>query len=398
MARSPTKEITPSSNKRPRQSIRAGTRSEKKKRLTTSSIASITPINFDSSESESEREPVTMATRNPTGGDDSTQADEFPVSKTSYIGVNELEKLLDKRFSVLATADQIGKMGERIERNESDIREIKGELKQMNKKMTDQNYKRLTDEQCVQLNKGMDTQQRERFSHVREASYIRSRKSLRIWPIEGTSERTLRDSLETFMRDALKISSRDIENIPIQEIRRSRSSPNALTYLETIIVFEDTEDRDFVASRAVNLGGLVHQDGRPKAGIRLDVPTFLLSTFKDLNGYAYNVRRIHGKKAKTHVKFDEANRSLILELRLPGSDNWLKITPSKARDLTTEANESELMKLQKDMKARAIRYDVEEEDSWSDSVNSLPLGNRGGAAWQPPERAGQSRMEFGGSR
>ena len=119
-----------------------------------------------------------------------------------------------------------------------------------------------------------------------------------------------------------------------------------------------------MASRAVNLGNLVRSDGRPKVGICLDVPAFLLSTFKDLNSYAYNVRRTHGKKAKTHVKFNDANASLILEPRLPESDNWLKITPSRARELTTEANEMELLRLQREMKAKSRQNSIDCEESW----------------------------------
>lgn len=75
MAGSPTKEVTPS-NKRPRPSNKKNLRSDKKKRLTTSSITSITPVNFDSSESETERDDETMATANP-AKDDNVQVNDF---------------------------------------------------------------------------------------------------------------------------------------------------------------------------------------------------------------------------------------------------------------------------------------------------------------------------------
>ena len=176
-----------------------------------------------------------------------------------------------------------------------------------------------------------------------------------------------------------------------------KQSPKSQTYLEVCVLFKETDNHDFVASRASNLGEFVHQDGRPKAGIRIDVPHFLLTVFKDLNSYAFNVRRSHGKKAKTHIKFDDPNSSLLLEIRLPNSENWLKISPVKARELTCEANAEELTRLQRDMRSRTYRGS-ESETTWGDSVNSMPLGSRTrNTTWQPPERE-ISRMEFGGAR
>lgn len=80
----------------------------------------------------------------------------------------------------------------------------------------------------------------------------------------------------------------------MDRVRRTRSAPNANAYKEVCVTFKDVEDRDFVASKAVNLAGYVKPDGQPQAGIRLDVSAFLLPTFRDLNGYAYCVRRTHG--------------------------------------------------------------------------------------------------------
>ena len=308
--------------------------------------------------------------------------------------------MLDKRFAVLATAEQIDKMSGRIGKNEQDISAIKGELRQLNKKITEQESKTpIKAKEYTHLN-GVSNG-RAALPPLKEMSYSRARRSLRIWPIEGTNEQKLRETMEKFMTDALKITPIDVSGIGVEEIRRARSSPNSNTFLEVIVTFAEIDDRDFVASRAVNLADHVNQDGRPKAGIRMDVPAFLLSTFKDLNSYAYNVRKSRGKKAKTHIKFDDQNGSLILELRLPGSENWLKITPTRARELNVEANAEELARLQRELKSRAARRSSEQDDSWSDSVNSLPLGGRSrstSSTWQPPERGSYSGVGYGGPR
>ena len=168
--------------------------------------------------------------------------------------------------------------------------------------------------------------------------------------------------------------------------------PNSQSYLEVCVRFKETDDRDFVASRVVNLGGLVKEDGKPKAGIRIDVPNHLLSIFKDLNNYAYNVRKTHSKKAKMHIKYDDINMSLVLELKLPHSENWLKISPKKRGEMASEANADEVQRLHQGLRGRTAQMSLESlEGSWSDSVNALPLGNRG-------PRQDTRHMDFGGER
>ena len=105
MAGSPTKDLTPS-NKRQRAPVKSSVKADKKTRLTTSSIASITPVNLDTS-SESEQDTPRMAAKEQ---EDPQGLTEFPVKKPNTIAMNDLEKILDKRFAVLATAEQINKI------------------------------------------------------------------------------------------------------------------------------------------------------------------------------------------------------------------------------------------------------------------------------------------------
>ena len=160
-----------------------------------------------------------------------------------------------------------------------------------------------------------------------------------------------------FAKDALKITPKDISIMPVERARRTRSSPNANAYKEACITFKDQEDRDFVASKAVNLGGFVDMERKPQARIRLNISSFLLPTFHDLNSYAYCVRKVQGKKTKTHVKFDDANMSLFLEIKLPSSEKWLRVSPQRARELTTENNAKELRRLQCELRERNSRID-----------------------------------------
>lgn len=187
MAGSSIKEVTPS-NKRARAATRSSVCSHKKKRLTTTSIASITPVNLDS---DSEEEMATRTT-------DETDENEFQVKKPpNTIAVGDLELLLDKRFSVLATANQIQKMGERITRNESEITEIRVEISQINKKLS-------------QPKTSVDPQLPSRLEPIstnpgRDRIYNQSRRSIRVWPISGKNDNEMRTTFSEFARSALKI-------------------------------------------------------------------------------------------------------------------------------------------------------------------------------------------------
>ena len=118
------------------------------------------------------------------------------------------------------------------------------------------------------------------------------KKSLRVWPIKGGVEQELIDSYGRFAKNSLRM----IEKETCVRRNYTRASPNAPAYLEARVTFSNPDDRDFVASKSVNLAQHGDKDGKPRAGIGINVPSFLLSTFKDLNNYAYLVRKRHGKK------------------------------------------------------------------------------------------------------
>lgn len=91
--------------------------------------------------------------------------------------------------------------------------------------------------------------------------------------------------------------------------------------MEALVTFHD---RDFF-SKARNLSEYRDDSGAPTAGIRLDVPPFLLPTFKLLNDHGYEIRNANGRDTRRYIKFDEQNLSLYLEVRLPGQSKWIKI-------------------------------------------------------------------------
>ena len=152
------------------------------------------------------------------------------------------------------------------------------------------------------------------------------------------------------------------------EVIRVRSSPQSSVYLEALVTFHDNQDRDFIFSKARNLSEYRGEDGAPTAGIRLDIPPYLLPTFKLLNEHGFDIRNASGPDTKRYIKFDDHNLSLYLEVRLPGKTNWIKIRPEQARGFVEEKDRADYSAIRNDLLKNPARR--------PQNANLIPLGSR----------------------
>ena len=180
----------------------------------------------------------------------------------------------------------------------------------------------------------------------------------------------------------------------LSSIVRVRNSPNGSVYKEIIVTFRDPGERDYYFSRARNLAAYRAEDGSPTAGIRIDVPPFLMSSFKLLNDHGHEIRRAHGSETRRYIKFDEDNLSLVLEVRLPGQQKWTRIKPQQARQFCDEKDKIEYL---------SIRRGLMREPQCNANPNLIPIGSSRPAtqsrgigqvtgpprrtAWVPPPRS-----------
>ena len=123
------------------------------------------------------------------------------------------------------------------------------------------------------------------------------------------------------------------------------SSPEDQVYDKVRVTFKDKQARDSVASKGILLAKFVDKENRPTAGFRLDVPDYVAGDFKSLQEYGYYMRGLHGKQTKRHVKYDDEELSLYMELRVPDSPLWLRVTPELAKELKQQADKEELQTL-----------------------------------------------------
>ena len=94
-----------------------------------------------------------------------------------------------------------------------------------------------------------------------------------------------------------------------------------------------------ILSYAKNLAKYIDSRGQPTAGMRMEIPKHLQSTYKILDSYGYNLQERHGKRTRRIIKFDYIERSLFLAYKIPDSDIWHHITPAMATKYRERENE-----------------------------------------------------------
>ena len=118
-----------------------------------------------------------------------------------------------------------------------------------------------------------------------------------------------------------------------------------------MVVFYDIESRDLVAAHSKHLSSAVDDQGNPTAGLRMDIPLHLMSTFKLLEAHGHKMRMRYGSDFKRHVRFDDGRKSLYLNVRLPGERLWTRISPDFAGECAREMESSDEMKEKFGLKA-----------------------------------------------
>ena len=171
-----------------------------------------------------------------------------------------------------------------------------------------------------------------------------SRRSLKIWPIEGDDQDSMRAGVLSFMTGALSIPHDSVEGLGIIRVTRVRSNQAGNVYLEVCVEFSNAESRDIVAGLGHRLSGYIEGD-RPTAGIRMDIPPFLASTFRTLQNVGYNLKKRHGRLTRKYIKFDDENYDLYLEIRLEGEYQWTRIDSALAREIDRNENRRSFLAL-----------------------------------------------------
>lgn len=97
-----------------------------------------------------------------------------------------------------------------------------------------------------------------------------------------------------------------------------------------------------MASHAKNLAEEIDREGKPLAGLRLEIPDCPRGTFKTLESHGYALRQRYGPTLKRHIRFDDYAKDLYLNVKLPGEEEWMKILPDFASREQRESEQSSM--------------------------------------------------------
>ena len=81
-----------------------------------------------------------------------------------------------------------------------------------------------------------------------------------------------------------------------------------------MVSFNSVDARDLVQSYARNLSAWVGEDGKPQAGIRMQIPERLRGDFKILERYGHAMKNKHKDGFKRHIKIDDTKLCLYMDV------------------------------------------------------------------------------------
>ena len=165
-------------------------------------------------------------------------------------------------------------------------------------------------------------------------AYLRARRSIRMWPIIFSSSNTLWKGVSEFIHTALGIPEDDLGPEDIEDVVAIPDPEYATGNLrkEALVTFFCPRKRDMLLSKSPNLATRIDSDGRPTAGLRLEILDELMRQFRILSRFGTRLRARHGLGTKRHIKFDDMDGSLFMNIKLPGDDTWSEVTVDTAME------------------------------------------------------------------
>ena len=163
-----------------------------------------------------------------------------------------------------------------------------------------------------------------------DLEFLRARRSLRLWPIHGTSKEEMWNATEFFIKRNLCLENQIAESM-IESISRVEIPSGPGVKLEVLVLFKSEMCRDTVMGAAAKLATFIDDRRRPTAGMRIEVPTRLQPVFRTLYRFGQSLRSRHGAGTRRHVKFDDAALTLYLNVKLPGDERWSRVSFEAAR-------------------------------------------------------------------
>ena len=174
--------------------------------------------------------------------------------------LSDMAKFFQSKLSALPTTDYLDKRLSRIEDRAEKTSEGLRLLEERVEKIERNGRPVVSERQSTRKTN-------EHLSVQREEAFLKAIRSLRIWPIQGNDRPTMSQSVDSFLKGALCMEQRDLDQVIVEDIQRVRSAPRARQHDEVCVVLRDPETRELILSYARNLSTYVEENGNPTAGI-----------------------------------------------------------------------------------------------------------------------------------
>ena len=195
------------------------------------------------------------------------------------------------------------------------------------------------------------------------------------------------EAVEAFCCQALGVPRKDELNI--ESVRRVKSAPKGTAFLEVVVLFGDTFARDDILTRGPMLSEYRNEEGKPTAGIRLEIPSHLMGSFKSLEAFGFALRRRHGPSFKKHIKFDEFEESLYLQAGIKEEEDtpvdWTRYSATEAREGLKTLNAKKTPRI--DLLKSPVQDDRPAETGTRKKTTINTSGKSSAFPWIPPSKS-----------
>ena len=280
-----------------------------------------------------------------------------------------------------------------VSSNSASIHQMRDELVQIDRgaKEAGRELEKKIDEQVTKLRKMITDREHTNYGSdepiKKEAvDYQMSRRSLRLWPIKGTTDEELKQGAIHFIRNKLEVPQLECNDWQITRVRRIKYARKDNSNCEALVLFNDIYSRDRVSAHGKKLAAY-HDQGKPTAGMKIDYPPHLARTFRTLEWYDGDMKKIHGEGLKRNIRYDDLLETFYMDIKLPGEDFWHRVD----MEMATE---------RKSHQTRIERKRAQSALEIPPNANMQPLGTRRtGSLTSEPTTSTQSHQPvFGNTR
>ena len=166
---------------------------------------------------------------------------------------------------------------------------------------------------------------------AKERKYHLARRAIHLWPVETGPD--LARNIRKFLLTQLEIPADKLDNIQIEHAERIDQGRRSRIVNEVMVRFPSPDVRDLVQSYAPNLAG------KREVGIRMNIPQHLRGLFKLFETHGGKLKQQHGDGLKRSIKFHDPTQSLIMDVRLPNDNEWVRIHNEEIIKISKEWNQ-----------------------------------------------------------